>query len=68
MFRLVPLAILLLLSACASDQREVVLENPVTKQSVNCGFVTAGGADWTDGCVAAYKSSGFVIVSEKPID
>lgn len=52
------------LSACADSSSIVDLYNPVTKQAVQCGFVTAGGQAWTDGCVKAYMDSGYAVVTD----
>ena len=54
------------LSSCADTGTVVVLQNPTTKQSVQCGFVTAGGIAWTEGCVKAYKDAGYVVTNIAP--
>ena len=62
---------LILLSAtlfgCASTARIAVLENPNTKQTVECKIVPMGGFNFQtqiDNCVAAYKKAGYVLVAD----
>ena len=57
----------LALAGCAATARVAVLQNPETKQTVECKIIPAGGMNWTaqvDNCIAAYKKAGYVVVAD----
>jgi len=65
--RAVLVACLLLLAACGSVTRVVVLQHPQTKQTVECRVDPWGSVNRTDqidSCVSAYKKSGYAVVGD----
>lgn len=59
--------VILTISGCAATARVAVLQNPETKQTVECKIIPAGGMNWTaqvDNCIAAYKKAGYVLVAD----
>jgi hypothetical protein len=56
-----------LLSACGSVSRVVVLQNPQTKQTVECRVDPWGDSSRTrqiDHCVNAYRKAGYEVVGD----
>lgn len=61
------LVCVLLLNACGSVTRIVVLQNPQTQQTVECRVDPWGSvnrAEQIDACVSAYKKAGYAVVGE----
>jgi len=58
----------LTLTGCfAATARVAVLQNPETKQTVECKITPVGGMNWTaqvDNCIAAYQKAGYVVVAD----
>ena len=58
----------LTLTGCfAATARVAVLQNPETKQTVECKITSAGGMNWTaqvENCIAAYQKAGYVVVAD----
>lgn len=54
-------------TGCAATARIAVLQNPQTKQTVECKITPMGGVNWTDqveNCIATYKKAGYVLVAD----
>ncbi|MDO8478370.1 MAG: hypothetical protein Q7W02_19660 [Candidatus Rokubacteria bacterium] len=66
--RVMLVASILLLSACGSATRVVVLQNPQTKQTVECKVmnpdIPAVRAKQIKDCVKAYKAAGYDVVGD----
>lgn len=65
------IAVATLLGGCASTARVAVLQNPETKQTVECKIIPMGGMNWTaqvDNCIATYKKAGYVLVADSADD
>lgn len=65
--RVALLAFTLLLTACGSVSRVVVLQNPQTKQTVECRVDPWGDMRRTrqiEDCVQAYKKAGYAVVGD----
>ena len=55
------------IAGCAATARVAVLQNPETKQTVECKIIPMGGMNWTaqvDNCITAYKKAGYVVVAD----
>ena len=65
--RVILVAWMLLLAACGSPSRVVVLQHPQTKQTVECRVDPWGSMNRTgqiDACVSAYKKSGYEVIGD----
>jgi hypothetical protein len=65
--RLILVACVLLLSPCGSASRVVVLQNPQTKQTVECRVDPWGDMRRTrqiEDCVVSYKRAGYAVVGD----
>ena len=65
--RFILLASLLLLAACGSVSRVVVLQHPQTKQTVECRVDPWGDVRRThqiESCVDAYKKAGYAVIGD----
>lgn len=61
------IALARILSGCAVTARIAVLQNPTTKQTVECKIIPMGGVNWSDqvdNCIATYKKAGYVLVAD----
>ena len=67
MYKIAVCSLIVLLTGCAATARVAVLQNPTTKQTVECKIIPMGGMNWTaqvDNCIAAYKKAGYVLVAD----
>lgn len=65
------LTMLTMLAGCAATARVAVLQNPQTKQTVECKIIPMGGMNWTeqvDNCISTYKKAGYVLVADSADD
>jgi hypothetical protein len=61
------LVLLILLSACGNPARVVIMQNPETKQTVDCKVDPWGHVNRTkqiDDCVEAYRKAGYNVAGD----
>lgn len=70
MYRIAVISLVALLAGCAATNhpaRIAVLQNPQTKQTVECRVNPWGSMNYqaqVDNCVVAYKKAGYVLVAD----
>lgn len=67
MYRIAVCSLIALLAGCAATARVAVLQNPDTKQTVECKITPMAGMNWSeqvDTCIAAYQKAGYVLVAD----
>lgn len=67
MYRIAAISLVALLAGCAATARVAVLQNPETKQTVECKITPMAGMNWSeqvDTCIVAYQKAGYVVLSD----